>query len=421
MTTMGGGASSSSAATSTTSTRQQRRPRNPYAGGSCFSLGTLRSALTGRGSAQSSRAVTADYEVSKEELGRGHYGVVFKGRSRATGKQVAIKRINKRSTEKKQMQMIEREVRCMQMINDSPHPNIVRMHDLYEDAKYFWLVMEMCGGGELFDAIVARGKFSERESRQIMHAILQSVGHMHSQGIVHRDLKPENILIDFSAEGATTSIKMIDFGLARPDSRPTLMQRPNLTRFKSRVGTPYYIAPEVIRKDYSTSCDEWSCGVILYILLCGFPPFNGATDADIFKRVKKGSFNFPDPEWRHISSSAKHLICKLLDKDPSKRITAQAALQHPFFAGVTPIAQKVDPADEVAAAALKQHQLVPVAEVEVEKLTMAKDHGGAGPAAVEKETDSSLTKSAMQAKVILERVSSQAMGTAWKAWTALHP
>jgi len=409
MTTTMGGASSSS--TSTTTNKQQRRPRNPYAGGSCFSLGSLRSALHpfSKGGGQSgSRTVTADYEVSNEELGRGHYGVVFKGRSRATGKQVAIKRINKRSTEKKQMQMIEREVQCMQALNESPHPNIVRMHDLYEDSKFFWLVMEMCGGGELFDAIVARGKFSERESRQVMHAILQSVAHMHERGIVHRDLKPENILIDFSDDGATSSIKMIDFGLARPDSRQqTLMTRPNLTRFKSRVGTPYYIAPEVIRKDYSTSCDEWSCGVIAYILLCGFPPFNGATDADIFKRVKQGEFSFPNPEWKHISREAKHLIAKLLNKDPSKRITAREALQHPWFAGVTPIAQKLDPVEE--ALAHKQSQLVAVEAVD------KVDNNG------DTEKEAGLGKSAMQAKAILERVSGQAMGTAWKAWTALHP
>lgn len=318
---------------------------------------------------------------------------------------MAIKRISKRSTEKKHMQMVEREVRCMQMINESPHPNIVKMHDLFEDSKFYWLVMEMCGGGELFDAIVARGKFGELETRQVMHAILQSVAHMHSRGIVHRDLKPENILIDFSADGATTSIKMIDFGLARPDSRTTLMTRPNLTRFRSRVGTPYYIAPEVIKKDYSTSCDEWSCGVIMYILLCGFPPFNGPTDADIFKRVKEGIFSFPDPEWQHISTEAKRLIRKLLDKDPRMRITAHEALQHPWFAGVTPIAQKVDPADERAAATLNQSQLAEVVSVEKET-PVAKD---------------TMAKSAMQAKAILERVSSEALGTAWKAWTALHP
>ena len=274
--------------------------------------------------------VTNDYVVSNEELGRGHYGVVFKGSSRATGKQVAIKRINKRSTK---MQMIEREMQCMQALNESPHPNIVRMHDLYEDSKFFWLVMEMCGGDELLDAILARGQFSEQESRQVMHAILQSVAHMHERGIVHRDLKPENILIDFSDDGSTSSIKMIDFGLARQDS---LMTRPNLTRFTSRVGTPYYIAPEVIHKDYSNSCDEWSCGVIAYVLLCGYPPFEGETNEEIFERIKRGTYSFEDPEWEHISREAKQLIDKLLNKDPDKRITAREALHHPWFAGMSP-------------------------------------------------------------------------------------
>ena len=277
--------------------------------------------------------VTKDYHVSNTVLGRGHYGVVFKGSSLATGKQVAIKRIKKRSTKNKQMQMIEREVQCMQALNESPHPNIVRMHDLYEDSKFFWLVMEMCGGDELLDAILARGQFSEQESRQVMHAILQSVAHMHERGIVHRDLKPENILIDFSDDGSTSSIKMIDFGLARQDS---LMTRPNLTRFTSRVGTPYYIAPEVIHKDYSNSCDEWSCGVTAYVLLCGYPPFEGETNEEIFERIKRGTYSFEDPEWEHISREAKQLIDKLLNKDPDKRITAREALHHPWFAGMSP-------------------------------------------------------------------------------------
>jgi calcium-dependent protein kinase len=286
-----------------------------------------------------------------KKLGHGHYGEVFESRQRATGKKVAIKRIHLQSDEKqkrKQLRMIQREIWCMHQ--GSPHPNIVQVYEMYQDTTYCWLVMERCRGGELFDAIEARGKFSERQAQQIIHAILDSVRHMHARGIVHRDLKPENILIDFDGDGAMTSIKMIDFGLARPYSATpattatttatagTLTQRPGLARFRSRVGTLYYIAPEVLRRDYGTGCDEWSCGVILYILLCGFPPFNGHNDADILNCVRKGRFTFPDPEWKGISYFAKHLVCKLLAKDPDKRITARAALQHPFLREVTPVA-----------------------------------------------------------------------------------
>jgi serine/threonine protein kinase len=418
------------------SNKQQKQPTqgNVNRKGCLFSLGSLKTSLPFN---RRRRGIEDEYEFGAE-LGRGHYGVVFRGEHKITGNKVAIKRITKRNLEKKAQLMIEREIECMNLLNDSPHPNIVRMLDMHEDAKYYYLVLEMCGGGELFDEIVSKGKFSEGETKRVMHAILRSVSHMHARGIVHRDLKPENIIYCEK----TKSVKMIDFGLARNSGRPesNLCTRPNLTRFKSRVGTPYYIAPEVIRKDYSASCDEWSCGVIMYILLCGFPPFNGPTDAEIFKRVKEATFNFPNPEWTHISSEAKDLISQLLSKDPEKRITAQDALEHSWFDGIAK-AKVVDAGTTTsctsstspvyAAPVPTPSCLEPVAEEPVvegacspsKSVVATKEDQPRSPTALSSLMDKTadITNGAKQAKVILEHLSSQAMGSAWSAWVALHP
>jgi serine/threonine protein kinase len=414
---------------------QKQRQKQPTQGGtsgvsSCLSLGSIKASLP---FSRRRGRIQEEYDFGTEELGRGHYGVVFKGVVKKTGKIVAIKRITKRNLEKKAQLMIEREIECMNRLNDNPHPNIVKMLDMHEDAKYYYLVLEMCGGGELFDEILSKGKFSEEETKKVMKAILHSVKHMHAKGIVHRDLKPENIIYCQK----TMSVKMIDFGLARPEV--SLCTRPNLSRFKSRVGTPYYIAPEVIRKDYSESCDEWSCGVILYILLCGFPPFNGPSDAEIFKRVKQGTFSFPNPEWHGISAEAKDLVTKLLDKNPETRITAEEALKSSWFdeaIAENPGSSKSEPAITLPSAS------VPLCTTEavVEDPVVEEPQLGATPpnAATKEEAardpsypplslsalmdkTAGITNGARQAKVVLEHLSSQAMGNAWRAWAALQP
>lgn len=154
-----------------------------------------------------------------------------------------------------------------------------------------------------------------------MGEILRALAHLKNHDIVHRDLKPENIMVKFNEDGALSSLKLIDFGLACSKSK----------LHQSCVGTAYYMAPEVIHKDYDDRCDEWSCGVILYILLCGFPPFNGSTDKNIMNSIKKGIVTFPAPRWDNISQEAKDLVNQLLTYNVDDRITAKEALTHAWF------------------------------------------------------------------------------------------
>jgi calcium-dependent protein kinase len=173
----------------------------------------------------------------------------------------------------------------------SGHPNVVKLYDVFEDKRNVHIVMELCTGGELFDRIVARGHYSEKSAAQIIRAVVEVVAHCHTMGVVHRDLKPENFLL--SSAGSASELKAIDFGLSAffQAGKP-------LTDI---VGSAYYVAPEVLRKKYSSQCDIWSCGVILYILLCGIPPFYADTEAAIFKAVIKGSIDFEAHPWPRVS------------------------------------------------------------------------------------------------------------------------
>jgi calcium-dependent protein kinase len=214
--------------------------------------------------------------------------------------------------------------REIQILKEVKHPNIIALIDVFEDAKYLHLVTELCTGGELFDRIIAKtqsaeGHFSEHDAAQLVKDILDAIAYCHDiKGIVHRDLKPENFL--FLTESEDAPIKIIDFGLSRHDNAEGIM--------KTKVGTPYYVAPEVLRREYTKSCDIWSIGVITYILLCGYPPFYGDSDAEIFDSVRTGKFDFPSPEWDDISATAKEFVRYLLQKDPRERPTALQAMNH---------------------------------------------------------------------------------------------
>ena len=184
------------------------------------------------------------------------------------------------------------------MLKAVDHPNILKLYEFYQDSKNYYLVTEFCTGGELFDRITDKGSFTEAMAAHYMDQILNAIFYCHSKGIVHRDLKPENFVLDSPAEDAI--LKVIDFGTSSFFTEGETL--------KKKYGTPYYIAPEVLKKNYNQKCDLWSCGVNLYILLCGFPPFHGNTDEDIMKRVKKGIFSFPSPEWDQVSEEGKNLI-----------------------------------------------------------------------------------------------------------------
>jgi len=263
------------------------------------------------------------YHISPKELGHGHYGVVRKCMDRKTKQWYAIKSIRKSRVSK--IEVLKREIDILKDVN---HPNIIRLIEVHEDDKYLHLITDLCTGGELFDRIIAKtqsaeGHFSERDAAKLIHSILDAIQYCHDEKrIVHRDLKPENFL--YATEADDSPIKIIDFGLSRPDVSPNSIMR-------TKVGTPYYVAPEVLKRKYTASCDIWSIGVISYILLCGYPPFYGDSDTQIFDSVKAAYFDFPSPEWDSISDEAKDFICCLLKKDPTERLTAAQAIQHKWI------------------------------------------------------------------------------------------
>lgn len=273
-------------------------------------------------SSQTSGDVREKYRVDHSELGHGHYGVVRKCQNRQTKEYFAVKTIKKAKVGR--LETLKREIEILKTMD---HPNIIQLVDVFEDEKYLHLVTELCTGGELFDRIIektksAEGHYSEADAAVIVKSCLNAIEYCHTvHNICHRDLKPENFL--FQTPAPDSQLKIIDFGLSRYDDE--------VEHMSTKVGTPYYIAPEVLTRKYDKECDLWSIGVVTYVLLCGYPPFYGDTDAEIFSSVKKGEFDFPSPDWDDISSQAKHFIRSLLKTDVKQRPTAREALEHPWF------------------------------------------------------------------------------------------
>lgn len=258
-------------------------------------------------------------------LGEGSYGTVSKGTHKDTGALRAIKAIDKSKISDASRFQVEVDIQSA-----LDHPNIVKLYEVFTDAKRVYLVMELCTGGELFDRIVAEAEkhdgeraFDERGCATYMQQILGAMSYLHKHEYVHRDIKPENFLLQDPSEAA--EIKVIDFGLAKR------FVVGSGERMKTKAGTPYYVAPQVLEGNYDEKCDIWSCGVIAYILLCGYPPFYGDNDDQILKRVKKGDFEFNAADWKDVSDGAKDLIRKMLTKDPTKRPSASTMLEHPWL------------------------------------------------------------------------------------------
>jgi calcium-dependent protein kinase len=202
------------------------------------------------------------------------------------------------------------------------HPNILKLYEFYQDEKSFYIIYEYCAGGELFDKIIELGCLGEQEASYILRQILSAIVYAHNHNIVHRDLKPENILLDIAADGSYM-IKVVDWGTAREYD-------PN-NKMNEKYGTAYYMAPEVLKKNYDAKCDIWSCGVILYIMLCGKPPFAGRNETEIMKNVLKGKYTLEGDAWSVISEEAKDLVQKMLEYDPAKRLSALEAYEHVWF------------------------------------------------------------------------------------------
>ena len=213
---------------------------------------------------------------------------------------------------------MRREVAIMHHL--AGHENIVLLKGAYEDARAVYLVMELCEGGELFNRIVELGHYSERRAASMFRTMLRVLHHCHTLGVVHRDLKPENFLL--SAPGDAGVLKATDFGLS-------MFVRPNQV-LDEMVGSPYYVAPEVLKRKYGIECDVWSAGVILYILLCGLPPFWGDNEKAIFDSILVGKLDFSEDPWPKISEPAKDLVRKLLVRDATQRLTVEQALKHPW-------------------------------------------------------------------------------------------
>ncbi|EEA06411.1 protein kinase domain-containing protein [Cryptosporidium muris RN66] len=262
------------------------------------------------------RNINDYYDLNLGNLGRGSYGSVVKAIDKQSGACRAVKVIFKPKLEN--INRLKREILIMKRLD---HPNIIKLFEVFEDTNYLYFVMEICTGGELFDRIIKRGHFSERYAAIIMKQVFSAIAYCHANEFMHRDLKPENLL--FADSSSNSLLKVIDWGFAA--------KCPKSHKFTSIVGTPYYVAPEVLSGSYSKLCDLWSAGVILYILLCGYPPFHGKDNTEILKRVKTGKYSFDHNSWKYISDLAKDLIKRLLMLDPNCRITAQDALCHPWL------------------------------------------------------------------------------------------
>ncbi|XP_075472691.1 calcium/calmodulin-dependent protein kinase type II subunit delta isoform X11 [Ascaphus truei] len=262
---------------------------------------------------------TDEYQLF-EELGKGAFSVVRRCMKITSGQEYAAKIINTKKLSARDHQKLEREARICRLLK---HPNIVRLHESISEEGFHYLVFDLVTGGELFEDIVAREYYSEADASHCIQQILESVNHCHLNGIVHRDLKPENLLLASKSKGA--AVKLADFGLA-------IEVQGDQQAWFGFAGTPGYLSPEVLRKDpYGKPVDMWACGVILYILLVGYPPFWDEDQHRLYQQIKAGAYDFPSPEWDTVTPEAKDLINKMLTINPAKRITGSEALKHPWI------------------------------------------------------------------------------------------
>jgi|JI10StandDraft_1071094.scaffolds.fasta_scaffold364048_1 calcium-dependent protein kinase len=260
-----------------------------------------------------------DYYRIGKVLGSGAFGEVRLCLHKESQAQRAVKVLRKNLLDDKEMDMLKNEI---SILKDMDHPNIVKMYEFLEDEKRIYIVTEICKGGELFDEILSRSKFDEKDAAVVMRQLLSAINYCHKKKIVHRDLKPENILLEQDKD--LEKLKIVDFGTSQTFDPDRALEE--------KLGTAYYIAPEVIKKKYNEKCDLWSCGVIMYILLSGEPPFNDpkADNEAIMKKVEKGKYDISKGVWKAVSAEAKDLIKKLLTYDPADRISAEEALKHPW-------------------------------------------------------------------------------------------
>uniref|UniRef100_K3WM37 Protein kinase domain-containing protein n=1 Tax=Globisporangium ultimum (strain ATCC 200006 / CBS 805.95 / DAOM BR144) TaxID=431595 RepID=K3WM37_GLOUD len=255
-------------------------------------------------------------------IGSGTFSVVRDAIHKPTGQKYAIKCIKREGLSAEDIEALTTEVAILKQMN---HPNIMILHDFFSEEKYYYLVTEFMAGGELFDRIVEKAYYSEREARDLVKLLLEAIKYCHDADIVHRDLKPENLLLTSKDDDA--SIKLADFGFAKKIEF-------NGDGLVTACGTPGYVAPEILEgRAYGKGVDIWSIGVITYILLCGYPPFHDDNHNALFKKIKKGKYQFDSPYWDHVSDEAKDLISKMLVVNPAERATVGQLLEHRWVTG----------------------------------------------------------------------------------------
>ena len=262
--------------------------------------------------------ITKHYEVIKK-IGEGSYGKIYKAKHKISNEIRAMKQIEKKKIIN--MTTFKKEIEILSILD---HPNIIKLFEVYEDLKYFYLINDLCTGGELLNKILQRKKennpIKEKEASNIFKQLIYTISYIHNMNIIHRDLKPENIL--FINEDKNSEIKIIDFGFS--------IEFHNISKHKnlsSKVGTVYYMSPEILQGNYNELCDIWSCGVILYMILCSCPPFQGNNDKEIYQNIKIGKVNFIQNEWKNIHQNVKDLILNMLCPD-NKRLSAKQILKN---------------------------------------------------------------------------------------------
>ena len=260
------------------------------------------------------------YRVGKT-LGEGAFSVVKEGVNRESGDKFAVKVVTKAKMNKEDLMALKDEISILKRLT---HPHIIRLYDVFEDSSYYYLVTEMMRGGELFDRIVAKTFYNEKDARDVCKILFEALGYCHSRNVAHRDLKPENLLLMSAKDDR--NIKLADFGFAKATTSDACLT--------TQCGTPGYVAPEILNGvPYGTKADMWSLGVIIYILLGGYPPFIEQNQRELFRRIRKGQYEFHVEYWGSVSSEAKDLIASLLTVDPVRRLSASKALQNAWITG----------------------------------------------------------------------------------------
>ncbi|EED90504.1 myosin light chain kinase [Thalassiosira pseudonana CCMP1335] len=252
-------------------------------------------------------------------LGEGAFSVVIEATKKDTDESYAVKVVTKSKLTKEDEVALKDEIA---VLNELKHQHIIRLYEVFEEPSYYYLVTEQMRGGELFDRIVSKSYYNEKEARDVCKILFESIGFCHSKSVAHRDLKPENLLL--RAEDNDSDIKIADFGFAKKVLTPN-----SLT---TQCGTPGYVAPEILEGvPYDTKSDMWSLGVIIYILLGGYPPFIEQNQRELFRKIRKGQYEFHEEYWGSVSDDAKNLISSLLTVDPAKRLSASEALNHKWM------------------------------------------------------------------------------------------